>query len=115
MENATLCQKLVDYIYQYADHLKTEKEKLAGKTILYYPDAVNEKMLTFLKSKGWYSDDEEVKAMIADGYESFKVRVVQRIYDQHKKELNLNLCPKCNGLARTPLAKQCRHCYHDWH
>lgn len=27
----------------------------------------------------------------------------------------LNNCPKCNKLARTPYARQCRHCGHSWH
>jgi hypothetical protein len=26
----------------------------------------------------------------------------------------INTCPQCGQLARTPLAKQCRHCGHDW-
>jgi ribosomal protein L40E len=26
----------------------------------------------------------------------------------------LNLCPKCNGIARTPEAKQCRYCKYTW-
>jgi hypothetical protein len=27
----------------------------------------------------------------------------------------LNCCPKCDALAKTPKARQCRYCFHDWH
>ena len=115
METATLYPELMEYIYQYADQFKTANEKLAAKTALYRREALNEKVLRLLKTKGWYSDDNVIREMIADGYESFKRKVAQRIYDEHKDELELNLCPKCNKITRTPESKQCRFCYHDWH
>lgn len=45
----------------------------------------------------------------------FRKRVVTRIYNENINELDLNRCPKCNGIARTPKARQCRYCKHDWH
>ncbi len=30
-------------------------------------------------------------------------------------ELQLNFSPKYNKIDRTPSAKQCRFCHHDWH
>lgn len=115
MENATLYPELVEYIYHYADRFKTTNEKLAGKTVLYNREALNEKVRRALKARGWYSDDQVIMAMIADGYEALKRKVAQRIYDEHKDQLELNLCPKCNKITRTPQSKQCRFCYHDWH
>jgi hypothetical protein len=53
--------------------------------------------------------------MLSYGFEHFKKEVAIRIYKDNKAELELNLCPKCNKIARTPLAKQCRFCKHDWH
>jgi len=92
MTSITIYPELIDYIYQFCDEFKTDDEKLAGKTILY-------------KSQN----------MIADGYDSFKKRVAGRIYSQFKNELDLNLCPRCNKIARTPKAKQCRFCFYAWH
>jgi len=92
MTNITLYPELIDYIYQFCDEFKTNDEKSAERTILY-------------KSKN----------MIADGYESFKKKVAERICSQHKSELGLNLCPRCNKIARTPKAKQCRFCFYAWH
>lgn len=61
------------------------------------------------------STDDNVLKLLANGYENFKVLVATRIYNEHKNELKLNLCPKCNKIARTLWAKQCRFCRHDWH
>jgi len=64
--------------------------------------------------KEW-GNSEMVKQMLADGFDAFKNRVVNRIYAEHKHELRLNLCPSCGKIARTPLAKQCRFCFYSWH
>ena len=41
------------------------------------------------------------------------------IYIQNIKDIESNIliadCPQCGKLARTPQAKQCRHCGFDWH
>lgn len=60
------------------------------------------------------SDDPEVLKLLRDGYDKFQERFSQRIYDEHLDELDINRCPKCNGVARTPEAKQCRYCSHSW-
>lgn len=115
MDNVTLYPELIDYIYQYCEEFKTSDEKLAGRTILYQEKNMNDKFREIIISKGWYSDAEHIKAMIADGNDSFKRKVAERIFLQHHDELKLNLCPKCFKITRSPLAKQCRFCFHDWH
>lgn len=114
-ENNELYPELIDYIYGYGGKFMTDAEKMAGKTIHYNSKGLNLTTLDFIKSKGWFSDDENIQAMIADGFDAFKYGVVLRIYGQHKNELNLNLCPRCKKIARTPQAKQCRFCFFDWH
>jgi hypothetical protein len=115
MENIELYPELIEYVYRYCDHLKTQDELLAGKSILYNRENMNPKMKEFIIMKGWFSDEPHINAMIADGFEVFQKRVVARICREHTSELDLNLCPKCNKLARTPWAKQCRFCLYDWH
>ena len=115
MNAEELYPELVDYIYENAGEFKTAMEKLAGKTILYNSKGLSERTLNFIKSKGWYDDSEEIQALIARGYEAFKKKVVERIYKEHKDELSLNYCPKCGKITRTPLARQCRFCFHQWH
>ena len=61
------------------------------------------------------SDDPEVLLLARDGYDAFVMQTGQRILKDHRSEIVLNCCPRCNGLARTPKARQCRFCGHDWH
>ena len=61
------------------------------------------------------SEDPNVLRLTADGYEAFAQRTAARILRECGAEVRFNRCPRCGGLARTPTAKQCRHCRHDWH
>jgi hypothetical protein len=61
------------------------------------------------------SEDPQVRELGAVGQEAIVRRAVQRILTEHKGEVILNHCPKCGKLCRTPRAKQCRSCLHDWH
>ena len=114
MNDENLYPELMDYIYYHQREFMTKDEIVAGKTVMYVTHPEGEH-LAFLKSKGMYGDEPHIKEMIAGGHEAFKRQVVIRIFVEHREELNLNLCPKCNKIARTPLAKQCRFCFHDWH
>ena len=115
MQAEQLYKELVDYIYENAGEFKTPAERMAGKFILYNGKGMSDRMLSMVKHKGWFDDTEEIRAMVADGYDVFKKRVAERIYREHKNELKLNLCPQCGKIARTPLARQCRFCFHQWH
>lgn len=44
-----------------------------------------------------------------------KARLADIIKDKFKEQIFWNFCPKCEKLARTPKAKQCRYCNYDWH
>jgi hypothetical protein len=61
------------------------------------------------------SDDPEVIRLTSNGYEAFVEQTTKRILAEHADEVVLNRCPKCGALARTPKARQCRYCKHDWH
>ena len=66
-------------------------------------------------SNRWLSNDPEVLRLTSEGYESFVKRVAARILCEYADKLTFNRCPRCQGLARTPTARQCRFCGHDWH
>jgi hypothetical protein len=110
-----LYPELEDYIYEYCRQFQTENEVIAGRTVLYTLTARSDSMRAIMRGKGWISDDPVILAMIADGGEALKSRVVQRVWNEHQHELTLNLCPACNKIARTPDARQCRFCLYDWH
>lgn len=63
----------------------------------------------------WMSEDPEVLRLAADGLEAFRERFTARVLAERPSEVFLNRCPKCGGLTRTPRAKLCLHCGHDWH
>lgn len=113
--SVTLYPELIDYIYFYCERFKTPDEILAGHTISIPKAFMHGEGLEWHKRMGRYSDDPKIQAMIADGFEKFKIRVATRIYNEHKDKLNLNLCPQCGRVARTPQAKQCKFCSHDRH
>ena len=60
------------------------------------------------------SEEAEVRELAALGDLEFRRRVVERILRDHAAEVVLNRCPKCEGLCRTPRAKQCMRCGHSW-
>jgi hypothetical protein len=115
MDNLTLYPQLIDYIYEYCDEFQTHNERLAVRTFRHDGPDINGDFRAMCVTKGWISDEPEVKKLMAPGFELFKEQVATRIFNQHKDELDLNICPKCFKITRTPWAKQCRFCRHDWH
>jgi hypothetical protein len=61
------------------------------------------------------SNDPEVLRLAADGLEVFLQRTAKRILAEERDKIVVNCCPLCGALARTPRARQCRRCGHDWH
>jgi hypothetical protein len=61
------------------------------------------------------SNDPQVLELTRDGLRAFRARTATRILEEHGDKIFLNRCPRCQELARTPTAKQCRFCGLDWH
>ncbi|WP_185151030.1 hypothetical protein [Chryseobacterium panacisoli] len=61
------------------------------------------------------SSDPEATNLLENGYEIFKQNIVKRIMSETPEKVFFNNCPKCNKLARTLYAKQCRYCEYSWH
>ena len=94
----------------------TDDEKLALKYHMYtYKTDDNPQMQKLMINRGWISERPDVKEFLKDGYEEFELSVARRIMEVAPEKVFLNNCPKCDKLARTPYARQCRHCGHSWH
>ena len=94
----------------------TDDEKLALKYHMYtYKTEDNPKMKKMMVDKGWIIEQPNIKEYLKDGYEEFELSIAKRIMKETTEKVYLNNCPKCNKLARTPYARQCRHCGNNWH
>jgi hypothetical protein len=112
------------YAFHSYSHLMTEREHLAFrhlsgtmKATLGRSDvnAQREVKRTSSHLRNLLSQDPDVLALARDGYEAFVLRTGQRILEEKRDLIFLNYCPQCSALARTPKARQCRFCGHDWH
>lgn len=55
---------------------------------------------------------EKTEQLMLLGRKRLEETIATRLLHDHKDILNN--CPICGRLARTPKAKQCRHCEHKW-
>jgi|SRR4051812_37298531 hypothetical protein len=81
-----------------------------------YGEEVTRKLvLTESKMEAFYGfEDEKTNQLVELGKEQMQIRIAERLLKESGNTV-INNCPKCGKLARTPRAKQCRHCNHDWH
>ncbi len=71
-------------------------------------------LVEFKMEKMYGFKDERTNSLVNLGKEQMEIAIAERILRDSKDEV-INNCPKCNQLARTPKAKQCRFCGHNWH
>lgn len=111
-------KETVNYILEHFSNLLTEKEALALKhcnylhTIDHKPAPETRKNLLEM---GVLTEDPEALKLLNIGYENFRSKSAHRIVDENKEIQFFNNCPKCGKRARTPRAKICPHCFHNWH
>lgn len=109
--------ELTRYVFVNFSALRTLHENLAARSIdaeMRAQCAQSPGMQRMLRTK-YVSNDPAVLRLLENGAEQFYHDVVQRILRERADEVFLNYCPRCRGLARTPWAKQCRHCFFSWH
>lgn len=108
------------YIINYFSNLLTSEEKMAIKHTnsmfkLEHSNSKNPNLTKIYQENGWLTSDQSVLDLLKDGYDNFELNVANGIMVQSPDKVFFNNCPKCNKLARTPYARQCRHCGHKWH
>jgi hypothetical protein len=127
---------LVAYVIVYFSHLMTAKEQRTREHLLStqpFTEAeqrladglawekargivIAEKVKSFMaQRRSGLSDDPDVLRLASGGLEAFFERTAKRILVEDRDNIFLNNCPSCGALARTPQARQCRACGHDWH
>lgn len=111
----------IDYIIDYNSNFMTDLEAKAWKhytTTFSMPSLrandPSSEVQQHLLEIGWITDNKEALALLQDGWLKFRENTALRIFKEHADEIFFNNCPKCGILARTPMAKQCRFCSHQW-
>ena len=115
--------RIAHYVVRFHGHLMTEVERKAQRhlfaTMKAMKGASDERAQCEAKKHKIHSrmlcDEPDVLRLARDGYEAFELRVAARILGDSTDKVFFNHCPTCGELARTPTAKQCRFCGHDWH
>jgi hypothetical protein len=113
--------ELSRYIATYFTYLLTTQEKLGlhhlrSKYRIENPhsrDNIQQRIQAY-KRTGWLTEDKKILELVSSGEEELDRKIAEQILSQHRDRVFINNCPKCGRLARTPFAKQCRHCGHSW-
>ncbi len=113
--------ELSKYIVNYFTDLLTDKEKLGLKHLrskykIEHSDNKDniEQRVRAYKTMGWLTEDKEILELVSGGEEDLDRKIADRILREHRDKVFINNCPSCGRLARTPFARQCRHCGHNW-
>jgi len=104
---------LTDYFVRHAKYYMTEFEKRCLRL-----GAARQKAdQSSFAREVWESEkDQEVEDTLADGLGAYRIGITRRLLRLHEEgTIKANRCPKCRRVVRTPLARQCRWCRHDWH
>lgn len=106
------------YIIKYFSHLLNAEENLALKhlmTLQKISGSTNPNLERACRKAGWITDSQSALDLLKDGIYNFTLKIATRILENHRSEIVLNNCPECGKLARTPYARQCRHCAYKWY
>ncbi|GAB5534052.1 MAG: hypothetical protein Rubg2KO_03010 [Rubricoccaceae bacterium] len=109
---------LIDYIWWNYRGLMTDFERLVGSAVIgrLKADAAGAtRMAEIIRRKWGREGDPDVESALAGGPDAFRRRVAERVMAERGGDVNLNRCPKCDRIPRTPRAKQCLWCKHRWH
>ncbi len=106
-----------NYIITYYSNLLTDNERQAlqhCRSTIKLEDDIDGKRTKMYYKTGWLSADPNILGLLENGYEQFAANCAARILNENPNGVYLNNCPVCGRLARTPYAKQCKWCGHNW-
>jgi hypothetical protein len=107
---------LTAYVWTHCYTYMTDFERAGVKAVHAREKAAavdSEQMKQMILDKWGSISDPNVVAALADGHEAFRIAVRDRVLRDHPGIVAR--CPRCNAVLRTPNARQCRWCLHDWH
>lgn len=107
------------YVSQHFRHRMTPLERrLTEYVVPILSDAKNYKILMlheFLEERDGQVDDADVLAAFRTPHTERIANALNRVLEIRRGDIFENRCSECHRLVRTPVAKQCLWCGHDWH
>jgi len=110
--------ELTRYIWAHFAHLLSSFERQVGKAAIAREKAIasgRPAVSRTLLERWGRANDPEIDAALSAGSESFRRGACQRLLSERGSEITINRCPRCRRVVRTPSARQCFWCGHDWH
>lgn len=109
--------ELTRYVWDHFALLMTEFERRVGRAIIGRWKATHAGVPPShpLWTRWGATDDPAIEAALADGSEVYRRQVRIRLQAELGDEVFVNRCPACGRVVRTPKARQCFWCGHDWH
>jgi hypothetical protein len=107
---------LIDYVWKHCYTYMTDLERHGLRAVHARAKAAaaeNERLRRMILEKWGGGADPEVVEALSRGTDTFRAAVCDRVLRDHPEVINR--CPKCDRVVRTPKARQCRSCLHDWH
>ena len=104
---------LTEYVWSHGTPYMTKFEMPGWKTVDSREKRQNtehEQMQRLLEENFGHENDSAVVEALRHG----RLKFMESVRDRVLRE-NLEIVNRCPELARTPTAKQCRWCGHDWH
>jgi hypothetical protein len=111
---------LDDYVWWNYMQFFTTPEKLGAKGLRAEFKAgaaedTSPKIAKMLRKHWGAESGSEAASALAEGQDAYKRRVRERVMRDHADDIVVNRCPACDRIVKTPRAKQCLWCGHDWH
>ena len=102
---------LTAYIWFNYSHLMTKAEQFGHKAAAHDDAEWNATYRQYFGAETW----SQMVQDYSNGRDAFRRRVSERVLHDHNHEIVVQRCPECQRIVRTPRAKQCLWCGHDWH
>lgn len=90
----------------------TELERRAGQAVALRGKFSHSRDATYLGEKFPWAFSREMDELLADGPEAYLDAVTARVL--REEGVKVNRCPSCARVVRTPVARLCLWCGHDW-
>ncbi len=111
--------ELADYIVTHYANLLTLPRKMIWKQYQHFLEATEmpdiEKILRSVQRYSSSANKSDLTESFDGDYYKFIINCSRELLNKHGADIVINTCPQCGQLARTPLAKQCKHCFFNWH